>query len=100
MVRAKQEFNISILKGTHKQAREQCALLFRNEAHQGNPEEVQDLEGKLRGIISAKYREIKQEFIRYCQNISKHFLDEEAQRVRRNIQQGTYSNFDEAYDAL
>jgi hypothetical protein len=105
LARAKADHNISILKQAFKQIRESCALIFRKEAMLGGEGQsgldvIQELEIKLRNMISDKFRTIKQEFIRHCQVLAKKYLDQEAQRIRRNIQSAQYESLDQVQDEL
>lgn len=102
--RAKEENNITILKQAFKQMREDSALQFRKEAITGGDiqgmDTIQLLEIKLRNSLSEKYKTVKQDFIMYCTNIAKKYLEREAQNIRRNIQNAKYENLFQVQDEL
>lgn len=104
LINAKQECNYQILKKAFQSLREQAAFVFRHEALGGNDAEdldtMQDLEIKLRNIISEKFKNIKQDYIRHCQAIAKQFLESELQIIRRDIQNCKYDSLDQVWDRL
>ena len=59
-----------------------------------------EYERMLRDAIGKKSESIKADFVRFCQIKAKEFLEQESERVRRNLNDDKYKNIDAVMEAV
>lgn len=73
--------------------REQAVSGFKDKAL---GQDVTEFENSLRDKISDSLHYFKQEFVGYCQNNAKSYLEKDVERLNKNLQAGMYGTLEAA----
>ena len=59
-------------------------------------QDLTEFENSLRDKISESLHQLKQEFVSYCQNKAKTYLEKDVERLNKNLQAGMYGTLEAA----
>jgi len=79
---AKDICNEDILKKEHKVQRDDAVNSFKGKAV---GQDISGYESQLRDGLSKKYKDIRNEFLRFCRTKAISFLEEDVNVIKRNI---------------
>lgn len=63
-------------------------------------QEIQEFESNLRDGISKKYKDIKNDFLRFCRSKANAFLEADVTMLKRNLQNDIYESMDKFMESL